>query len=378
MTNAAREPDRATGTEEVLTKRRLNRALLARQHLLRRADLSALEAIEHLVGLQAQAPNPPYIGLWARLNGFQPDDLGRLIKGRQAVRIVLMRGTIHLVSARDCLQMRPLTQPVLDRWLSGLANKSLGCVDRAELAEAGRALVEERPLSFSELGAALGSRWPDHDPHALGDAIRAMVPLVQVPPRGIWGASGQAKHTSAESWLGRPLDADASLETLVVRYLRAFGPATVMDVQTWSGLTGLRSVLETLRPRLATFRDEHGNELFDVPDAPRPDADTPAPVRFIGEFDNMLLSYADRSRILPEAYRSQVFTVNGIIRSTFLVDGFVRGLWTTERKRGVATLIVKPFEPLGPADLQALTEEGERLLEFSAPDAAVREIRFEA
>ncbi|MCC3373886.1 winged helix DNA-binding domain-containing protein [Cohnella sp. REN36] len=363
---------------ETLSRRRLNRALLARQHLLRRADMPALEAIEHLVGLQAQAPIPPYFGLWTRLNGFRPEDLGALLLSRQAVRIVLMRGTIHLVSARDCLEMRPLIQPVLDRGLSSLLKGRLAGADPAELAEVGRQLVEERPLTFSELGQALAPRWPDLDPAALGDAIRGLVPLVQVPPRGIWGESGQAMHTSAERWLGKALNRGASLEGLVLRYLRAFGPASVADMQKWSGLTGLKRVVERLRPQLLLFRDERGGELFDVPDAPRPAAETPAPVRFLGEFDNMLLSYEDRTRILPRDYRSRVFTVNGIIRSAFLVDGFVRGLWRTEVKGGAARLVIEPFEELDRADREALAEEGEGLLRFVAPDAATREIAFQA
>jgi hypothetical protein len=268
----------------VLSLRALNRALLSRQMLLRRVALPevgpradrVVETVEHLAGLQAQAPFPPYYGLWSRLAGFRPDDLGELILSRRVVRIALMRGTIHLVSARDCLLLRPLVQPVLDRAMTTTYGRQLSGVDTGALAAAGRVHVEEKPRTFSELGALLHEQWPDHTPAALAQGVRALVPLVQVPPRAVWGAAGQPAHTSAESWLGRQMDASRSLETLVTRYLAAFGPATVMDMQAWSGLTRLREVVERLRPRLRTFRDEHGAELFDLADAPRPGPDVPA------------------------------------------------------------------------------------------------------
>jgi hypothetical protein len=364
-------------TGPVLSQRALNRALLERQFLLRRAELSALEAIEHLVGLQAQAPNPPYVGLWTRLKGFRHEELSQLIQDRRAVRIALMRSTIHLVSARDCLALRPSLQPVLDRGLKVTYGRRLEGLALAALEAAGRALVEERPRTFSELGKLLAAEWPDRDPDGLGAAIRTLVPLVQVPPRGIWGASGPASHTSAETWLGRPLALDSAPEAMVLRYLAAFGPATVRDIQAWSGLTRLREVLEPLRPRLRTFRDEHGHELFDLPDAPLPDPDVAVPPRFLPEWDNVLLSYADRTRIIAEEYRSRVFTENGIIRSTVLVDGFVRGIWKVERQRESATLIIEPFAPLADQDRAALTEEGARLLDFIAAEAGNHEIRFE-
>jgi hypothetical protein len=288
------------GTHDVLGPRELNRATLERQMLLRRRELPALDAIEHQVGMQAQAPSPPYIGLWTRLEGFRPDELGRLILERRAVRIALMRNTIHLVSARDCLALRPLMQPVLDRTLySTRANRAhLEGVDTKTLVAAGRALLEERPRTAKELGELLQEQWPDRDPASLARAIRHLLPLVQVPPRGVWGKSGPAAHTTAESWLGSPLDPTPSIEDVVLRYLGAFGPATVKDVQTWSGLTRLGEVIERLRPRLRTFRNERRKELFDLPDAPMPDPGTPAPPRFLPEFDNLILSHTDRTRFI--------------------------------------------------------------------------------
>ena len=357
----------------MLGLRALNRATLERQMLLRRGTLSAEEAIGHLVGMQAQAPNPPYVGLWTRLEGFHPDQLACLILERRAVRVALMRNTVHLVSARDCLKLRPLVQPVIDRGL--YANRAqravLEGVDVEALATAGRLLLEKRPRTAKELGVLLGERWPESDPASLARAVRHLLPLVQVPPRGVWGRSGQTTHTTAEAWLGRPLDADSSPEEMVVRYLGAFGPATVKDVQTWSGLTRLGEVVERLRPRLDTFRDENGRELFDLPEAPRPDPKTPAPPRFLPEFDNLILSHADRARVIADDHRREISSRNGMVPATFLVDGFVRGTWKVRRTRGKAALVIEPFEALSGNDRDALAEEGERLLRFMAePEGA--------
>ena len=360
---------------EVLGRRALNRALLARQGLLRRWTISPAEAVERLVGMQSQAPDPPYVGLWTRLEGFRPEELARLVEERAVVRIALMRSTIHLVTARDCLALRPLLQPVIDRAFRGGFGRRLEGVDDAALATAARALVEERPRTFAEIGAALGERWPDRDPAALSAAARTLLPLVQVPPRGLWGRSGPAAHTTAEAWLGRPLDPDYPVDDVVLRYLAAFGPASVADAQTWSGLTRLKEPMERLRPGLLCFRDEQGRELFDLPDAPRPDPETPAPVRYMAEWDNVLLSHADRTRAISEEDRRRIFTPNGIFPGTVLVDGFVAGTWKIERSRGAATLRVEPFAPLAPDDEAALTAEGERLLDFAAAEVPTREVR---
>jgi DNA glycosylase AlkZ-like len=368
---------------DTLTARALNRALLGRQLLLRRDPLPGaagpraarvIETVEHLVGLQAQAPFPPYYGLWSRLDGFRPDDLSELLLNREVVRIGLMRGTIHLVSADDCLGLRPVLQEALERGLRANFGRQLAGVDRAELAAAGRALVEDRPMTFSELGGALSPRWPGHPPNALAQGVRALVPLVQVPPRAVWGEAGQAAHTSAESWLGRPLAADASVEAVMLRYLGAFGPATVADAQAWSGLTGLREVMGRLRPQLRTFRDEQGRELFDLPDGIRPDPGTPAPVRLVAEFDNLVLSHADRTRVISEPDRQRLQRRNGIFPGTVLVDGFVAGMWRLTTGRGAAVLSVELFGPAG--DRDAVTAEGERVLEFAAPGSPDAEIRF--
>lgn len=360
----------------VLSKRQLNRALLDRQMLLQRSSISVLEAIERLVAIQAQAPNPPYFALWSRLEGFRHEQLSHLMKERQVVRIALMRSTIHLVSARDCLEMRPLLASVLDKGLRSTFSKKLAALDLDAISAAGRALVEAKPRTFNELGKLLVEQWPEADPAALSAIIRTLVPLVQIPPRGIWGTSGQAAHTSAETWLGEPLAAAPSLDEMLLRYLAAFGPATVKDMQVWSGLSRLRDTVESLRPKLRTFSDENGNELFDLPNASLPPADSIAPPRFLSEFDNMLLSYADRSRIMDEKHKPLIFTINGIIRSTFLIDGFVRGTWKIEQTNKSAALFIQPFERLSTADQEALAEEGAKLLTFAAQSAGIQEIHF--
>jgi len=357
----------------VLSQRALNRALLERQHLLRRRRASAAEEIEHLVAMQAQVPNSPYVGLWTRLEGFQPAELADMIVKRRAVRLGIMRNTVHLVTARDCLNLRWLFQPMLERTLrsSPFGRHLVGLEMRAVLAEASRAMVE-KPCTFSQLGSLLHERWPDRDATSLAYAIRHLLPIVQVPPRGVWGKSAQPTWTTAEHWLGRPLESEPSLDRLILRYLKAFGPAAVSDISAWSGLTGLRSVVERLRPKLRTLVDERGRELFDVPDGPLPDPQTPAPPRFLPEYDNILIGHDDRTRVIDPAYRYSIFM------GTLLVDGFVQGTWGIKRADDVTTLAIEPLRRLTQAERSAVAEEGERLVTFVAGDAPRREVRITA
>ena len=361
-------------SRDVLGVRALNRALLERQLLLRRRKLSAAAAIERLVGMQAQIPNSPYVGLWTRLEGFRPQALADLINERRAVRIALMRSTIHLVTARDCLALRPVLQPVMDRnlYVGSPYGRRIRGMDIESLLAAGRALLEEQPRTNAELGKLLSIRWPNRDAASLAYAIRNLAPLVQVPPRGIWGAGGQAACTTAEAWLGGSLELDPSPDKMILRYLAAFGPATVGDIQTWSGLSAVGDVIERLRPGLRIFRNERGRELFDVPDGSLPDPDTSAPPRFLPEYDNVLLSHADRTRVIADEHRKLAGAGGGSV----LIDGFVRGTWRVTRQRSTARLIVVLFKRLSKKESAALTNEGTQLLSFVAAAADIQDIQL--
>lgn len=362
-----------------LSTRVLNRALLDRQLLLRRSAMPTLDAIEHLVGMQSQAPNSAYVGLWTRLVGFQPDQLADLISQRKAVRVALMRGTVHLVSARDCLLLRPLLQPLYDRVLYANVNLAPGDddLDTDALVEVAAKLLAERPRTPKELGTLLRERWPARDPAALAYATRNRLALVQVPPRGLWGKSGQTTLTTAEHWLDRRLEQDPAPDQVLLRYLGAFGPATAKDAQVWSGLTKLGEVVDRLRPRLRAYVDEQDRELLDLPEAPRPDPQTPAPVRFLPEYDNILRSHVERSRVLPDDFKPLLATKNDSPMPTFLVDGFVRGTWRLAAERGRATLRIRPFSRLSAADTAAVSSEAERLLELLAAGADSRDLQIE-
>ena len=364
----------------MLGRRALNRALLERQGLLGRSGRSATEVIEHLVGMQAQVPRHPYVGLWTRIEGFDAAELEGLIAGRLAVRMPLLRATIHLVTARDCLGLRPLLQPVLQRMLvSGSPfGRALAGMELDPLLTLARQLFEERPRTSVELRALLGERWPDRDAVALGAATTLLVPVVQVPPRGMWRTSGRPTWTTVDAWLGRPPDPHASLDDLVARYLAAFGPASAADVRTWSGLTGVAEILDRLRPSLRPFRDEHGTELLDLPDAPLPDPDVPAPPRFLPEYDNAFLSHHDRSRVVADDLRRRVLGEAAIGLGSLLVDGFAAGTWRIERARGTASLGIRPLVPLSRKNRDGVEAEGRRLLSFTDPEAGERGVHFEA
>jgi hypothetical protein len=363
---------------EVLGRGALGRALLDRQLLLRRARVPVSEAVEHLLGLQAQAPMPPYQGLWSRLRRFDPHDLGRMLTEREAVRLTLMRGTVHLVTVRDAIQLRPLMQAVIERAHNGAFGRRMGGADPAKLAGEVHRLLSDAPLTARELGRALVERGIGEDVQAIGNAARVYVPLVQVPPRGVWGESGQARYMTLESWTGREPEPDPSIDEVVLRYLQSFGPASAMDVQNWSGLTKLKAVLEGLRPRLVTFRDEDGKELFDLPDAPRPDPDVPAPVRLLGEYDNVLLGHADRRRVIPQDFPWPAMLARGRSVNNLLVDGMLRATWWVERDgRRRATLAIRPFRNLSANERDEVAEEARRMLDFSASDAERRDVRFE-
>ena len=362
-------------TNQPLTNRALNRAALARQMLLQREKVSVLDGIERLVALQAQLPNPPYVGLWTRLVDFRHDELTKLIEKRRVVRSTMMRATQHLVTARDYLRLRPVLQPMLDQRCRHNFGRATSGIEIAELVEAGRAMLEERPHTITELKARLAERWPKRDSNALGYSVQLLLPLVHIPPRGTWGMGGAVPAVLGEPYLGRRMSNDVSPAKLVLRYLAAFGPATVADVQEWSGLKGLRTVVDALRPKLRVLRDEQGRELLDLPDAPLPDPDTPAPVRFLPEYDNLVLAYADRTRMLTREAQEAIWTKNGLL-ATALVDGTVAAAWKIARERKRATLEIDPVRRIAKSDRAALVEEGLRLLAFTDPEVAAHDVRF--
>jgi DNA glycosylase AlkZ-like len=363
-------------THDVLSPRALNRALLERQLLVRRSTLSPVRAIEHLVGLQAQIPNAPYIGLWTRLEGFDPGPVARLVKTGRAVRGPFLRGTLHLATARDFAAIRPLMQPVLERAMNGNFRKQLAGLNTKAVGAAGAVIIDNQPQNGAELGRLLKKQWPGYDARSLGYAVQCVVPVVQLPPRGVWGANGPVTWTTAEAWIGRKMSERPSIDKMVLRYLAAFGPATVMDIRAWSGVAGLRETIDRLRRRLRTFRNERGHELFDLPDAPRPEPDTPAPPRFLPFYDNALLGHADRTRVIADGAGARSFPNDGLLVGTVLLDGFLGARWKILRNRGRATLIVEHFDPLAKRDRAALAEEGVRLLEFAAADAPRRDVRI--
>jgi len=370
-------------TPDRLGLRALNRAALHRQLLLDRAPMAAGDAVRHLAGLQAQAPLAPYVGLWTRLAGFRPQALKDLFTERAVLRAHLMRNTVHLVDAGDYVRFRPLYQPLLARHLAGNFGKNLVGVDLTELAAAAADLLGQTALTRVELGARLAPRWPGHDPASLAYAVSHLLPLVQVPPRGLWGEpNSRAAFMLADAWLNAPAPLPASapapvsrstiLEQLVLRYLAAYGPASVADVQAWSGLTRLREVTDRLGSRLRAFAGPDDARLLDLPDAPRPDPDVPAPPRFLPEYDNLLLSYAERTRVIPHRRPVPLPPGHGATGGTLLVDGS----WQADWKISQNIVEIRPFIRLNPADRDAIAAEGERLLGFADPAIAVRDVRF--
>ncbi|MFJ6673610.1 winged helix DNA-binding domain-containing protein [Actinosynnema sp. NPDC091369] len=348
---------------ETLTTRALNRATLHRQFLLHRVDRTACDVVEHLVGMQAQEPFSPYYGLWSRIRSFRPDELASLLLDRRVVRASLHRATIHLVTAADHGRFEPLLRPFLHR---RFASSPFGFVmdglDVDEVTEAVTALLDE-PRTRREVGDLLAARRPGRDPNALGSAGTFLVPTVQVTPRAVWGRSGAAKWTTAARWLG-PAGPAASAEEFVRRYLAAFGPASVKDVQTWAGMSRLKPVVEAMDLRV--FTDERGRTLYDLPDAPLPDPDTPAPARFLPEFDNVLLGHDDRTRVISDEDYRRGIIIGG--KPTLLVDGFVHGTW----KIADNGLDIDVFRPLTRAQQADVEAEGTRLLQFAGVEGEVR------
>jgi hypothetical protein len=361
-----------------MTLRALGRATLARQMLLARRKTPALRAVEQLVALQAQAARSPFVALWTRVAGFRREHLARALARREVVRATTMRGTLHLSTSDDYAAMRAPLQPMLTQAVAGILRERMKGLDVERVLGEARRFFGAEPRTFAEVRDFLVTRFPRGDERAMGYVVRLHLPLVQVPTESHpWSFETTPDFALAESWLGRPIAAGGGPEAIVARYLAALGPATAADVQSWTGMKDARAVVERLRPELVVLRDDRRRELFDLPGAPRPDGDSPAPPRLLPEFDNVLLGHADRKRFVADEHRSRVYLPGLRVAPTILVDGRIAGTWATERKKDVATLTVQPFArvALRGADRDALHEEATALLRFLEPDAASLQVR---
>ncbi|MFB7717643.1 winged helix DNA-binding domain-containing protein [Nocardia sp. NPDC056100] len=348
-----------------ISPRRLNRTLLTRQLLTERVTMPAAELIRHLVAVQGQEANWPFIGLWTRLADFRTAELDALLRDRTIVRATMIRRTVHLATAADYRWLYPTVRPAVESQLRlAYYREAVEHLDHTELRTAGRNLLTGRTLTRTEISRTLAERFPTPYPERLPAALGLLTPVVHNPEAGAWGAwrNRRVSISLAEEWLGAPLD-DPAPDTMILRYLAAFGPATVADVQSWSGTTKLAEVMERLRPRLRVLRDESGRELFDLPDAPLADADLPVPVRFLPAFDNALLGHKDRSRVISDADRARIAKIASGGVPMYLVDGFVHGRWDLDGD----TLRVTPWHPLTPAEEAAVYAAAEELLPVMLP-----------
>jgi hypothetical protein len=318
---------------------------------------------------------PPYIGLWTRLRDFRRESLARLIEDRTIIKATLMRATLHLFTAEDYVRFRTSLNPTLDAASSAISKQRSGGFDLDRLLAAARRYLREKPRTFAEITEMVAKLMPDHDVGAMRYAVRTRVPLVQVPITGGWSYSNRPEFTLAESWIGRPLSTGDSLKELIFRYLAAFGPASVTDAQAWLG-SKLKDTFEELKPELEVYRDEGRRELFDIPEMSLQSDDVPAPVRFLPEYDNLLLSHSKRTRVIADEHRSKVYLPGLRVAATILVDGFVRGTWTTEKTKDAATVVIQLFDKLSRRDRTALIDEGEGLIRFIEPKAKSFDVRF--
>jgi Winged helix DNA-binding domain len=348
--------------------RQLNRATLARQLLLDRSDMGIADAVAWLLGLQGQVSEGPYQGLWSRLRDFRHEDLTRLIVDRSLVRATSMRATLHLHTPDDLIGIRQLVQPVVDRMWHAAFNKRFGPNDREIVRKAGVELLNERPMTSGELGKALQEQFPAGEPLAKAVLLQVVETLIQIPPTRIWGSGHSPILTRIENWLPPPYERPIARETLVLRYLAAYGPASVADMQSWCGMTRLGEVFEALRQQLMTFSDETGKELFDLPGAPRPDADTPAPVRLLPLYDNVYLGYDNRRRMLSEATAGRVNMLQEY-KPAILIDGMVAAGWAVSAKRGAAVIAIETYRKLSQSETRELKAEAAAFLGFMRPDA---------
>jgi hypothetical protein len=338
--------------ERVLTLRELNRATLARQLLLERKRLSPAAVIERLVGMQAQWPRSPYVGIWTRTTNFRREALERELVRGTIVKATVMRQTLHLLTLRDYALIRAAMSETNFPWMSSLAER---------LAPMVRKLAAAGPVTTTEALARLEK----HDLKGISArrawrAARVRAHLLHHHETALWHGRPEGRFVSvAEPEAHVPVEARAEM---IRRYLAAFGPASLRDIVQWSMMhvPELKASLALLD--LRRFRDESGRELFDVPRGPLPDADTAAPVRFLPKWDNVLLAFADRTRVLPEPYRRKVIAQNGDVAQTYLIDGFVAGIWRVEGGR----VVLQPLAKLPRQAQRELKDEAERLEGFLA------------
>ena len=364
---------------DTLSLRQINRATLARQMLLARERTSPLRAIERLVALQAQWPRPPFLGLWSRVEGLERAEVTALFTSRKVVRATFLRATLHATTAKDFVALRPAVQPALDAAMHGILKSRLSGLDLEALVGRARAIVARRPCTFEDLRDEFLREDPRADERAMGYAVRMLVPLVQVPDaKEGWAFPAQACFTLADAWLRREVPTQAARpDALLVRYLAAYGPAAARDFQAWAGLspTSVRESLERLQPRLVRFRDEQKRELFDLPDAPRPGPEVPAPVRLVPEYDNLITARADE-RFVARTHRPHVFLSALRIAATVLVDGFAAATWKLQVKKKTAILAIAPFSPMSARVKRDIGAEAEALARFAEPDARNVDVTF--
>ena len=346
-----------------MTVRELNRAALARQCLLERQKTGVVDAVDRLGGLQAQEPRPPFVALWSRLEGFERDELGAALRKGQILRAMLFRATLHLVSRKRYAALRPTLDDVMTRAMTGALKGRDEGLDLAKVLPAAEKLVGKAPRTFNELRAELSSKFPKVNERALGYAVRTQLPLAMVATDDAWAFPRDAAFAPAGVRLRKP-----DLEQLVLFHLGAFGPASVADVQRWSGVKDLKPVLDGLREQLVTFKDGR-RELFDLPDAPRPGEDVEAPPRFLADFDSLVLAHDDRTRLIADKHKPKIASRNLRIPAMVLWDGFAAGTWKIERKRGVATVTVTPFAKLPRGAAKAIEPEALALAGFAEPEA---------
>lgn len=374
-------PTKMPQPEVTLTLRELNRAALARQMLLKREKIGVVEAVERLAGMQAQYSPSPYVGLWTRLEGFGIEDLSMAILDKMVVKASLMRWTLHLASAHDYPYFTVAVGDALVAMSSKEAEKAglhIPTLHKTLLEYT----AEQRPFAeiVEYMNKAAGDAPTRHN-HMVWRWAHSPGWLVHVPPSGVWRYFGSNSYMSAREWLGEMPDptVEEAVVYMVRKYLAAFGPATTADIVQWAGLRSVgraNAALETLADELVTFRNEAGKTLYDVKNAPRPDGDHHAPVRYLPKWDNLLLAYQQRDRVLPDRYRKTVIKINGDVTPTFLVDGIVAGMWGTSVERGTAVLKLEALEPLSRGVVQSLEEEGDKLLRFMEPEAKGYEIRL--